>query len=465
MNDQTDELLNELDNMDTPTSSQAEHLTRTLKENEMSKKQPTSESHDSSPASDDFDDLLELMDEEVAPEVKPGHSTQAAPQQAPSSAPMSELEAVAIALEAAKAAQDAAESSQKSSELAIKNAHELKAELVELSDANHAFRQLIKNESKQLTKNKNAVSLLTTLSLIVSLSAAGVMGYLLYAQNKKFNEFKGEVTDIIQTNDTLFQNKINTKVDELSSLIEVLSTKIEKTAARPPATEQSTAVNIHHNAHGTPPETGAAQPTEQHTVHENGASHSDHENHATATGEMASPLHSETHTPKPVPEHAQEHSPEHVPEHSSESSLKELGEIKQVIQQILHKQQSLEALVHQAIQANKATPSAHASPQTVIAKLSPEDAKKLAGIRWLIKVQGRQIKQIQADLKQKTANNAVKSHNLGLIQESLKMIQQQVQTLQKQQDALKKEVEALKQETQKLSAHRPYVYHAPKLDP
>lgn len=430
MNDKTDELLSELDAMrdNTPPTSQADHLLQALK----SRGAPIEESDPtSSPDIDEVDDLLELMndgmvsEETAAPKSVASHSTA-------NTASISEVEAVALALEAAKAAQEAAENSQKSSELAIKSAHELKAEVIELSDSNYAWRQLVKSATKEIKTTKNIVSLLATISIIFSIAAAGIMGYYLYSLNKKYEQLKGEVLDIIQTENSLFQKKFSTKVDELSSLIEFLSTKIEKISI-------TSGVQPH-----TPPI----------------ITHSDTRD-AKSTGKVF--------------EHHQNHTPlreSHSITPPSEDYSADLNEIKQVIQSILHKQQSLESLINQAIQENKdghapshSAPTLQHSNQTIMAKLSPEDDKKLAAILWLIKKQSKQIKQIQSALKQKTHSNASKNHGLESVQNTLKAIQQQVRALQEQQDELKKELQSLKQETRKLSTNRPYIYRAPNIEP
>jgi len=470
MNDKTDELLSELDNMrgNTPPS-QADHLLQALKNSNVSTANQISESNSSTPTSsiDDVDDLLELMNDDIdsektsTPETTMHTTTNTTKKPVKDSShstnnatPTSEVEAVALALEAAKAAQVAAENSQKSSELAIKNAHELKAELVELSDSNYAWRQAVKSASKELKTTKNTVSLLATISIIFSIAAAGIMGYYLYSLNKKYEQLKGEVLDIIQTENTLFQKKFSTKVDELSSLIEFLTSKIEKISPSSGAQPHITPVNTYkdtnkiaeNNLHGNQ-DHNETPSTQTHTPSLPHHNNNDHQNHMP---------HSEPHGVTP----------------STVDYSADLNDIKQVIQNILHKQQSLESLLYQAIRENKDShPPSHPAPtlqhsnRPIIAKLSSEDEKKLAAIRWLIKQQGKQIKQIQAAIKQNKHNTRPQNSGLNAVQSTLKAIQQQVRALQKQQDELRKEVQSLKQETLKLSTNRPYFYRAPGTEP
>ncbi|GEM_PF-2633038 len=485
MNNHTDDLLSELDNLrrgeETPPSSQADHLLNALKSaNGLSEEAPSApDASDHASSSDhdldEMDDLLEFMNDdfeegseqeiqtpddssEYTPEpISQPETTESSSQTPPldatthsqqkiathssSQTEVSSVESAALALEAAKAAQEAAENSQKATEMAIKNAHELKAEVVELSDSNYAWRQAVKNANKEIKSAKNMVSILATISIIFSFAAAGIMGYYLYSLNKKYEQLKGEVLDIIQTESTLFQKKFNTKVDELSSLIEFLNSKVDKLSKNSPQTTHITPVTIHSSeqAEETPPSSKQmtvqyhTQTAHKHTITEKVSVQNQPNQHATES-------------------------------YSTHINPKALEELNQIVQKILHKQQALESLIQQTLHATQQ--NAHRPTiipdhtQTVMAKLSPEDEKKLAAIRWLIKVQNKKIKAIQHALKKGTKQE--KRSEYMQLQTTLKAIQQQVQNLQNQQNELKSEVQSLKEETQKLSIHRPYYYRAPK---
>jgi len=445
MNDQTNEQLSQIDviNDDTPPTSQADHLRQVLKGKGASQ-------DDSASVLGEVDDLLDLMGDDVEVDATSATSSNISSMM-DSSQPVSAkdtnnanaaIDAVALALEAAKTAQEAAENSQKSSEMAIKNAHELKAEVIELADSNYAWRQLVKTATKEIKGARTTVSILAIISIIFSMAAAGIMGYYLYALNQKYEQLKGEVLDIIQIETALFQKKFSTKVDELSSLVEYLSSKVDK---------------ISQQTHAAPDTATEVDPV---TSHSDGSS-------TLESAKNQEESHKESQKPKPEANLLNEVSNK-TPHLAVKDYSEEFKAIEQVIQNILHKQEALTHLVNQAIQENKkghsAVPSAAHSNRPILAKLSPEDEKKLAAIRWLIKKQSQQIKQIERVLKQKSGQNK-QAYNLTAVQNSLKTIQRQVKALQTQQDALRKEVQILQQETRKLTSKRPYYYRAPGIDP
>jgi hypothetical protein len=495
MSNSTEDLLDELSAIESNSGSeieerpvsQADHLLNTLQASQANgaKQQPSTEPDSPESASSDngVDDLLDLIEEDkpgtdspmmqkegLAPKSQPS-STQDQGSEDPST-----IEAAALALEAAKAAQEAAENSQKSSEIALKNAHELKAQVLDLSDSNFAWRQTVRTATKEIQSARNMVSILATISIVFSFAAAGIMGYYLYSLNKKYEQLKGDVLDIIQTESALFQKKFNTKVDELSSLIEYLSSQVEKLKVPAAASLPQANVTIvkeeethdepathalpeqvapQENTHVAPhqgPMTAHSETTPQHAEI---AHHSDHE---TPSMEMhhkheapQSPLSTSAH---PINSPTSEQ-PSIDPE--------KFNQIIATVNEILHKQQDLEKTLQQQIQSQHVTVGA--TNGKVVAKLAPEDEKKLNGIRWLIKQQMQRIKVIESALKNQGSEAASSSDskvNLNAVTQSLKELKNQVNELRKQQLALQQEVLELKKETQKLAGNRPYYYRAPE---
>lgn len=493
MSNSTEDLLDELSaiesNSGTETEerpvSQADHLLNTLQATQANGAKQQSSTMPNSPESasseNGVDDLLDLIEEDKPQTDAPALQKEGTPLKTrPSSAQEqgnedpSTIEAAALALEAAKAAQEAAENSQKTSEIALKNAHELKAQVLDLSDSNFAWRQTVRTATKEIQSARNMVSILATISIVFSFAAAGIMGYYLYSLNKKYEQLKGDVLDIIQTESALFQKKFNTKVDELSSLIEYLSSQVEK--LKVPAANSLPQANVtiikeegandesathalpeqvapHENVHATPHQAPTTTHEETPPHHAENTHHSEHEAQSTETHHEGaqSPLSTSAH---PNDNHT-------TPQPSIDPE--KFNQIITTVNEILHKQQDLEKTLQQQIHSQHVTTST--TNGKVVAKLAPEDEKKLNGIRWLIKQQMQRIKAIESALKNKgseTTSSSASKVNINAITQSLKELKNQVNELRKQQLALQQEVLALKKETQKLAGNRPYYYRAPE---
>lgn len=192
---------------------------------------------------DDLLDELELLEsaasemQESVEEVSEKQQTLA---QSSSVQTAGQLNASVIALESAKTSQSSAEYSQAAAEAAIKMAHEQKAQVMELSDSNIAWRQSLRTATNDLKAAKNAVAIMMAVTIAFSVIATGLMGWLFFALNKKYEHLKGDVLDIISTENTLFNKNLTLKVDQLSSLIEALAADIQRLGQTSKMSQQST---------------------------------------------------------------------------------------------------------------------------------------------------------------------------------------------------------------------------------
>lgn len=146
------------------------------------------------------------------------------------------IEAATISLESAKTAQQAAEQCQSATETAVQLSQEQKRQAMELSESNVAWRQSVRNINKELESSKNTVTIMMVIAIIVSVISTSVMGFLFYSVHKKNEDLKGQVTDIISTQTELLNKQMTLKTDQMVSLVEsILSSNQRKAAAEQPA--------------------------------------------------------------------------------------------------------------------------------------------------------------------------------------------------------------------------------------
>ncbi|WP_024851594.1 hypothetical protein [Hydrogenovibrio kuenenii] len=159
------------------------------------------------------------------------------------------IEAATISLESAKTAQQAAEQCQSATETAVQLSQEQKRQAMELADSNVAWRQSVRNVNKELESNKSATTIVLVIAIVVSVLSTSIMGFLFYSVQKKNESLKGEVTDIISTQTELLNKKMTLKTDQMASLVESIvasnqhrATKMQEAPApvtpKPQATPQ-----------------------------------------------------------------------------------------------------------------------------------------------------------------------------------------------------------------------------------
>lgn len=374
-------------------------------------------------------------------------------------------EANFLALETAKTAQEAAIQSHQAAQSSIKQADSLKSQALELTESNFNWRQAVRNAAKDFKSAKSSFTIMLVTSIIFSSIALGAMGYLLYAMQKQEAQFKGEVLDIITTENTLLNKKITLKIDELASVVEMLSLQVSKqnTADQKPIVSVEP-IHINNMENKT---------TEIVKSHKD--SHSSEVTHKTEQNEIPDTKHSDTnkgdYSQKTEDIHStDEHdSVEHktaAATHTSHSMNKEPGlddsksakemhdtpstetqiseerfaELKSMVEKVLTEQKLLQAQVNQ-------TP-------TTASGLTDKQVKKLNDISWLIRKQAKTLKEIQTRLGVKPGSKAQPNNTvlneLKNLHKQQGIMQQQMLDMQK---TIKKYTEAPKEAA-------PYSYKA-----
>lgn len=366
------------------------------------------------------------------------------------------LDAAALSLEAARTAQLAAEQSQSAAEAAIKISHEQKAQVIELSDSNVAWRQSLRVASNDLKTAKNAITIMMSVSVTVSVISVGVMGWLYYSLSKKHENLKNDVLDIITTENTLFNKNLNLKVDQLSSLIEALAADIQRlNVPRTKAASAETEPKLPEaptdtKQDATPAETAeapSAKPKEALAVSQPKAD---------ATTITALAISDDM--MKDVQKDLKQYASERAEQYAS-------------IQTLLQKIQDVQAKI-QASTLYKTSQSSVAPVEVTSMGLTESQVKKLNGISWSVSEQRKLLKKIQATLESEMKASSSKSKsspsNTGALKNidiSLKQLSKQISELKSQQDHIQKKVQDLETVTQELASRpNPYSYRAPELN-
>lgn len=361
------------------------------------------------------------------------------------------MDAVSVALEAAKTAHMAAEQSQHAADKAINLAHEQKTQIVELSDANIAWRQSLRSAAKDIKSARNAVSVMMSISITASLASVGALGWLLYSLNNQYEQLKGDVLDIITTENTLFTKNLTLKVDQLSSLIEALASDIQRLNQNPMASAT--------NQQELKPSENASQSNAQPLI--------DLESETQpqlATDQQHNP-------PSVVTEGAQathSGSDQFLPTLTDQK--KQLAQIESLIEQVLSEQQKLQAnaLSKMAQLETLARQIKQPSGTTDSSTLNQSQINQLKSIVASAATQQSLLKEIQATLKSRPADSKspkVEIPDLWPKQQSaFKKLSDQIYSMQQQQEVLIQKVDALEAlNNEVLSQPRPYSYRSPDL--
>ncbi|HHT00695.1 MAG TPA: hypothetical protein ENK73_07555 [Thiomicrospira sp.] len=416
------------------------------------------------------DDLLEELEElesSAAQLDKQVDDTQAKKAQRDKLDSPSTIDATSLALEAAKTAQEAADQSQKAAEASFNHASRQKEQIMELSDANFAWRQAVKSATKEIKSAKTTFAIMLSISVITSLIAMSVLGWLFYSMQKKEAAFKGEILDILQTENALLTKQITIKVDELSALIELMTADIQKINKLGIAIQANTAGNV----------TKAADPQDESAkVVVSGSNQTiepiiDLASEVTSEGDTPSipAVKNDIDTEKQtVPEVKSNNLEEEKVAHSTEIKQQagtpatnglpseHYAEIKILIEKILSEQNKLQAKTIAASATSTGT------------GLSAQQEKQLKDIGWLVRKQTKTLEQIQKTIGQQPVSNNSKQVSASTrqtqqtykaIQGSLIELKDQLQKLQAQQNQLQSQVDGLQKETKILTdAAKPYSY-------
>lgn len=335
------------------------------------------------------------------------------------------IDAASLSLQAAVASQQAAEKSHQATEVSLGLAADQKAKIHELADSNLAWRHNVNSAIKQIEASKNILLTMMIVGIVFSVISVATMGYLYYSINKENAMMKGDVLDIIVTENSLSNKKYELRLDQLYSLIENLPLKINNSSLGnqlpiPVENQDTTFIN------------------------------------PVAVREVVS----ETVTEKVS-------SPQVV-------VVDDANVQKQVAKFVLmQKEQNaqIEQLITQLeSKINKKIVSSNAKAGTVVHKgLTDAQQKRLNGISWLVRQQGITLKEIQVKLNKqldakttKASSVAVKKvapSDMDKVMKSLNDLKLQLEVLQEQQLKTQKQVENLKVETSRLSdTPRPYRY-------
>ncbi|WP_321324216.1 hypothetical protein [Thiomicrorhabdus sp.] len=386
--------------------------------------------------SDIMDDLLEEVEQlEQSTQELESASEQSAnqKQQIDKANNKASADANLLALETSKTAQEAAKQSHLAAKTAIKQAEILKEQTLELSESNFNWRQAVRNANKEIESIKGNFTIMLITSITFSLIALGAIGYLMYAIQKQEAQFKGDVLDMVSTENTLLDKKVTLKMDELASVIEILTQKVSQSTA----THGKTAVSIHKIENSedhsdvidTKNESEKTVPTDKEKS--NATALQTHDKTDDKTNDK-------THT-KELTALAKANLP--TEEHTNLVTLsqEEYKELKALIEKLLAAQNALQTQTH----------------HTTSSGLNKDDAKKLNDISWIVRQQTKTLKEIEAKIGLK--DNKISHSNNDTILNELK-------NLQLQQSALQKQIVEMQSSVKKLANQpkepQPYSYKA-----
>jgi len=354
-------------------------------------------------------------------------------------------EANLLALETAKTAQEAAIQSHQAAQSSIKQADSLKSQALELTESNFNWRQAVRNAAKDFKSAKSSFTIMLVTSIIFSLIALGAMGYLLYAMQKQEAQFKGEVLDIITTENMLLNKKITLKIDELASVVEMLTQQVSEQNT----TMQNSVTSAHpidsNNMDEKHPESVAPNkesPTSEDTkkTEHNEILDSEHSNNKKVDESQNT---QDTHSTAELQANETKATVLKEDAHHSTTtqiSAEEFAELKTMVEKVLTEQKSLQEKVKQ-------TPTSGSA-------LTDKQVKKLNDISWLIRKQAKTLKDIQTRLGLKPSSKAQPNNTvlneLKNLHKQQSMMQQQMLDMQK---TIKKYTEAPKEAA-------PYSYKA-----
>ncbi len=322
-----------------------------------------------------------------------------------------EIDAAYISLDAAKASQEAATENQKAAEATINIAHNLKAQIIDLSEANSSWRQATRNANVELKSARSAMTTTMSIMVVLSLISTSLTGWVFYKISQENQRAAETIIDIIQTENSLFNQGINSKIDQISSLIGFLVRDMQQLA------QQSGSFNMQ-------------------------------------TPSLELLLDQETLVDKNVDKNIL--SPKDKIFYSEQND-----DLSILVTQILDKQQQLQASllshsnkIYKAL-AVEQTPSKQ--NLSGLAGLTDKQIKQLDGISWLVRKQERTLKSIQESLK--SADKKQDSDELTDIKQLLNELKSQIDGLSMQQRRIKSQVNSLQEDTEQLLAEpKPYSF-------
>ncbi len=303
-----------------------------------------------------------------------------------------EIDSTRLILETSNTIQEATEQSHLAANTAIKLAEQLKARNLELEEHSNNWRQAIRNILRDQQSAKKYFAIMMGSTVAINIITLGALGYFFYFANQKNAQHRGEVLDIIQTENALLSNKLTMQSDQVSTLTEAMSSDLKKLINHAGIKTSQPSITT-----GNPPT------TENPPIAKNTAPLTpDSDSYNTAKTNTTKTESSFVNQPNPV-----------------ETLTSQYAELKILIEKILAKQTALEK------QRLKST--------------SPEQLKKLNDLNWLIKKQGKMLKNIQKNL----ANRPAKTTTNTQIQKTLDALKAELNNLTKQQTAIQTQIQTL----------------------
>lgn len=405
---------------------------------------------------DDFDDLLDDVSE-FEPEMETHTASKKAEPQ------LSKLEGqdgMSVVLETAKTAQDAATKSQEVAEANLKLAEDLKAQERELSEANFNWRQSFRSAVSTLNKTKGQFVVMMAITLITCMIAIGVMSFLFYSIQQKEQAMKGEILDLLQNEQAIFNKDMNVKVDQITAMMEMVQYQVEQALIKDAAMHEQLPTNQDDQTEKTADlstlpagdkidnaplvnlasesNEPAEEPTEQVA-----SNHKDNSpvQMATAVELSAENVASIT---KVISQEMQ----------TLDKSLREtMIQLSNRQKEILEKLASIE-------KQQMASPAPQASKTTVTsgeAQLNKEQTKQLRNIHWWVSQQDKAIKRIE-----KSLSGSSKEDKSGEVSQRLNTIDTQMKQMRTQQTLIEAQLEKLQASVKHLidKSNESYSYKA-----
>lgn len=420
--------------------------------------------------------------------------------------------------------QTAAEINQEAAKVSAELIEDLKVKLAEAHDENSHWRNHIRQSQKQFKTTKNMALGVSVFSIAFSLATAGVAGFLLSQQQSSNDQFRTDFYDMVRTDNSIFQKKLDSRIDEISALIEGTEYKQDH-ATLANANIQPDAMNhaMNHeiDTHGT-------EPTLEDTHHEQHNAQEQHHNQAMPPQEtMPSHLQADATqsnekileqlkqinlqievlkieqrkqtrlaqaslrgtndaTPAMTHDKHDEHknhdthnAPVPIVEHYDDSTMiasiellsKELEKItkgqEHLIARIANMEKQQTKVAHTAMHQEPEHSNAHGNTHDdkpkaaeTVAGLTKNQAQKLADIHYMVMKQAKEIKNIQANMKN---IKMPKTLSLAPVKAALEGFEMSLNALQAQQNEIEAKIGTVQKNVKSLSneAAKPYSYKAP----
>lgn len=120
-------------------------------------------------------------------------------------------------LEAGKLAQETAVQNQEASQINLKLAQSQQFQIEDLQQANSSWRKAVEKASEELKTSKGFYIAIFVISLLTSLGVFAILSWFLYANNNSQLDTQQEIIDIIQTEAQINNRQLHAKLDEIQN--------------------------------------------------------------------------------------------------------------------------------------------------------------------------------------------------------------------------------------------------------